>query len=603
VGWADIGVLTTESLRSPDLNPVTIGYPGDKELATQWRTNGGSLSEVTETLLYTQLDVYFGQSGSAIFRGSDGAIVGVVSAGNSTTNVAVRAHALMVAEILAGCAELGCDPSYFVEEEPPPPPSSGNAFDDVWNTTDQAVASGGASYSWFWGPQVNYHTYEQYQESPGQQREVRYYDKSRMEINNPNGDRNSIYYVTNGLLTSELVTGNMQLGDSKFEQHAASTQLVAGDASNNPGTPSYAMFAQRATTDGATHRSSDRTGQEVTDFLYGNGSLSATESRGVRLANYQAATGHNIPDVFWNWATNPNSGFRPEQGVDWLYVLGYPITDPYWIDSTVGGATKRVLVQLFQRRVLTYTPSNPVQYQIEFGNIGQHYYHWRYVDSTNPPPPPPSPSPPPGSQYPTEGDVEYQPDMSSLSPFTSQDGKVRAYWDSVTSSYVVEDATPITNSSSGFYYWWESTAGAANDYSVSVDIVTLDYNTTGESEAGIYTRVESNSQEPTEMTYSGVDSSGAVWGYYLGPNDSRKLAETDASAAFHSGYGAVNQLKVIVKDSHAWVFLNNQFVHDYALDSRSSAAANGFALAMYRYGNAAPVTRFGFRNLVVREVH
>jgi hypothetical protein len=180
---------------------------------------------------------------------------------------------------------------------------------------------------------------------------------------------------------------------------------------------------------------------------------------------------------------------------------------------------------------------------------------------------------------------------------------VRAYWDSVTSSYVVEDASTITDSSSGFYYWWESTSGAASDYSVSVDIVTLDYNTTGESEAGIYTRVESIAQEPTEMTYSGVDSSGTVWGYYLGPNDARKLAETDASSAFRSGYGAVNQFKVIVKGSHAWVFLNNEYVHDFALDSRSSAAANGFAFATYRYGNSVPMTRFGFRNLVVREVH
>ena len=66
---------------------------------------------------------------------------------------------------------------------------------------------------------------------------MRYYDKSRMEINNPGGDQSSIYYVTNGLLTEELVTGRMQMGDSEFDQHAPSTQLVAGDPSANPGTP------------------------------------------------------------------------------------------------------------------------------------------------------------------------------------------------------------------------------------------------------------------------------------------------------------------------------------------------------------------------------
>ncbi|MGI8690178.1 MAG: fibronectin type III domain-containing protein, partial [Thermomicrobiales bacterium] len=41
-----------------------------------------------------------------------------------------------------------------------------------------------------------------------------------------------------------------------------------------------------------------------------------------------------------------------------------------------------VLVQPFQRRVLSYTPTNPPGFQVEMGNIGQHYYQWRYL--TNP---------------------------------------------------------------------------------------------------------------------------------------------------------------------------------------------------------------------------
>jgi len=36
-------------------------------------------------------------------------------------------------------------------------------------------------------------------------------------------------------------------------------------------------------------------------------------------------------------------------------------------------------VQVFERRVLTYTPSNPSGWQVEAGNVGQHYYAWRYV--------------------------------------------------------------------------------------------------------------------------------------------------------------------------------------------------------------------------------
>jgi hypothetical protein len=137
----------------------------------------------------------------------------------------------------------------------------------------------------------------------------------------------------------------------------------------------------------------------------------ATQSNGVRLASYQAVTGHNIPDVLWNWMNSPANGFRQAEGVDWVYVLGLPITEPFWIDSTVGGVTKRVLVQLFERRVLTYTPSNPLQYQIEFGNIGLHYYQWRYVDSVVPTPTATSTA----TATPTSTPTEQSPTVTSTS--------------------------------------------------------------------------------------------------------------------------------------------------------------------------------------------
>ena len=37
-----------------------------------------------------------------------------------------------------------------------------------------------------------------------------------MELNHPGGDPNSPFYVTNGLLTVELVTGRLQVGDNRF---------------------------------------------------------------------------------------------------------------------------------------------------------------------------------------------------------------------------------------------------------------------------------------------------------------------------------------------------------------------------------------------------
>jgi hypothetical protein len=35
-------------------------------------------------------------------------------------------------------------------------------------------------------------------------------------------------------------------------------------------------------------------------------------------------------------------------------------------------------VQAFERRVLTYNPDNSDGWKVEAGNVGQHYYQWRY---------------------------------------------------------------------------------------------------------------------------------------------------------------------------------------------------------------------------------
>ncbi len=271
--------------------------------------------------------------------------------------------------------------------------TANEAFDNVWATTDQSVANGTATYSWFWGPSVRAQRFEPYVDSPGGQREVRYYDKSRMEINNPAGDPNNIYYVTNGLLTVELVTGQLKRGNAAdaYEQLAPAQQYVAGDQSNNPGTPRYATFAPYVTAGANPYRVSDMTGQAVTGFMSGIGQMTSTDSRGITLARYESATGHNIASVFWTWFNSSSSGFRPEVGVDWVYVAGLPISEPYWIDATVGGQVKRVLVQLFERRVLTYTDSNSDPFRIEWGNIGQHYQTWNDA-GTAPAPCPDSPA-------------------------------------------------------------------------------------------------------------------------------------------------------------------------------------------------------------------
>ena len=54
------------------------------------------------------------------------------------------------------------------------------------------------------------------------------------------------------------------------------------------------------------------------------------------------------------------------------------ISESYWTRVKVSGVERDVLVQLYERRVLTYTPSNPDGWKVEMGNVGQHYYPWRY---------------------------------------------------------------------------------------------------------------------------------------------------------------------------------------------------------------------------------
>ncbi|HYI16239.1 MAG TPA: hypothetical protein VEX37_12660, partial [Thermomicrobiales bacterium] len=103
-------------------------------------------------------------------------------------------------------------------------------FERRWARTDQPVADGAISRTWIWGPAANTGVIEEdYAEAPGGTRQVQYYDKSRMELNDPSGDPTSPFYVTNGLLVIELMSGQLQLGDSQFERHPPAQVNVAGD--------------------------------------------------------------------------------------------------------------------------------------------------------------------------------------------------------------------------------------------------------------------------------------------------------------------------------------------------------------------------------------
>src|SRR3978361_2035821 len=88
-------------------------------------------------------------------------------------------------------------------------------FDNTWNRTDkpvEATTTSGRGYTWGpVAPGAQAVTSEAYN---GGTRKVQYFDKARMEVNNPQGNPQDLFYVTTGLLVKELVTGYRQDGDT-----------------------------------------------------------------------------------------------------------------------------------------------------------------------------------------------------------------------------------------------------------------------------------------------------------------------------------------------------------------------------------------------------
>ncbi len=253
-----------------------------------------------------------------------------------------------------------------------------DAFEAVWNRTDKPVAEGRVSRTWLWGPEPFATQNEPYDQAPGGQRLVQYFDKSRMEINNPSADRSSPWFVTNGLLAKELATGRVQVGDDRYQEGQPANVPVAGDP-DDPNGPTYATFAgllaARGERIGAVMETIDRAGNVGQAGWLGN----YTE-----YVYFVPETGHNIPAVFWDFLNSQGLIYQSGALVTGrlfdpvFFATGFPITEAYWAEVKVGGQTKWVLIQLYERRALTYTPDNPPGWQVEMGNIGRHYYQWRY---------------------------------------------------------------------------------------------------------------------------------------------------------------------------------------------------------------------------------
>lgn len=280
-----------------------------------------------------------------------------------------------------------------------------SAFYRLWERTDAPVKLKRVDRTWYWGPAPLDTLDEPYVEGFEGKRRVQYWDKGRMEISNPTEESQSPWYVTAGLLSLELISGRLQLGDQHFEDRGAAQVPIAGDPNpDNPTAPTYASFA--AVTTGyvnghpqllsseligsglSNQGSPPRYGDLVDESLDVQGNVGhrsdlATAYPGTRIVYYDDVYGHNIPSIFWDFLNKSdkvqiNGEERQDLLVEWLYVMGHPVSEPYWVRTRVNHVEQDVMVQVYERRVLTYNPTNPPGWEVEMGNIGQHYYKWRY---------------------------------------------------------------------------------------------------------------------------------------------------------------------------------------------------------------------------------
>lgn len=258
-----------------------------------------------------------------------------------------------------------------------------SAFYNLWSRADGPLAAGAVARSWVWGPQPFAVANESYAESSTGKRLVQYFDKARMEINDPAADRGSDWFVSSGLLVTEMVTGRVQTGNSTFETRQPATLPVAGDGSS-PDAPTYADFA------GVMAPTANAIGTAVAKKIGKGGVVSAYSGQVsadlFKVASYDDVSKHNVPGVFADALAHTGTvleGGRLLQGqiIDPIFVLGRPITDAYWANVLVDGAPVMVLVQLFERRAVTYNPNNLPEWRVELANVGHAYYDWRYKDA------------------------------------------------------------------------------------------------------------------------------------------------------------------------------------------------------------------------------
>src|SRR5690606_13465206 len=117
------------------------------------------------------------------------------------------------------------------------------AVQSIWSQTDGPVAAGEIARTWIWGPNPIVSTTEYYRESPTGFRSTIYYDKGRLDILDASMSTDDPWYVSGALLSSELLSGEIQLGEQDFVRREPAEIAIVGDY-EQPNPVTYASLSK-----------------------------------------------------------------------------------------------------------------------------------------------------------------------------------------------------------------------------------------------------------------------------------------------------------------------------------------------------------------------
>lgn len=241
-----------------------------------------------------------------------------------------------------------------------------------WDAADGPVARFEVTRGWVWGPSSTAVSVDDVPGTDGALRRQVYFDKGRLDVVDPAADPAQPWFAVGAQLVTELLSGAIQTADGRWIERGPANIPVVGDVGQpNPVTYATLGTLSRLPTDESPVLADDATGSTVTAVLHADGTVTADglPSSTISIGRFDEQTRHNIAQPFVEWeASQPYSA---------LYVLGHPLSEPYWVQTEVAGVAQHVLLQAFERRVLSYTPANPEGWRTESGNAGQHYRIWR----------------------------------------------------------------------------------------------------------------------------------------------------------------------------------------------------------------------------------